>query len=67
MPVELQIERMTLEEKLRAMEALWADLSRHEEQIPSPAWHQQILQDREKELIDFIYLHIFIDLMNQSL
>jgi len=46
MPVELQIERMTLEEKLRATEALWADLSRHEEQIPSPEWHQQVLQDR---------------------
>jgi len=47
MSVELQIEQMTIEEKLRAMEALWADLCRHEEHLPSPAWHEQVLHDRE--------------------
>ena len=46
MPTTLPIEQMTLEEKLRAMEALWADLSRHENQIESPAWHEQVLKDR---------------------
>ena len=47
MSVELQIEQMTIEEKLRAMEALWVDLCRHEENLPSPAWHEQVLHDRE--------------------
>jgi len=35
MPFELDLEKMTLEEKLRAMEALWTDLSRNEEDIQS--------------------------------
>jgi len=51
MSVELQIERMTLEEKLRAMEALWTNLCLHEEQLPSPPWHERILRDREARVL----------------
>jgi hypothetical protein len=50
MPFELDIEKMTLEEKLRAMEALWTDLSRNEENIQSPPWHEQVLKEREEEV-----------------
>ena len=50
MSIELEIEKMTLEEKLRAMEALWTDLSRNEENIPSPPWHEQVLKEREEEV-----------------
>ena len=48
MPVELQIDQMTLEEKLRAMEALWADLCRQEENVPVPQWHKDLLDQRER-------------------
>ena len=44
------IEQMTVEEKLRAMEELWADLSRHETQVPSPSWHERVLQEREQRV-----------------
>jgi broad specificity phosphatase PhoE len=47
MKATLPLERMTVAEKLRAMEALWADLSRDEAQIESPAWHGDVLHDRE--------------------
>jgi hypothetical protein len=50
MAVELEIERMSLEEKLRAMEALWADLSRNAEQFESPPWHAQVLDQREQRV-----------------
>ena len=50
MPIELEIEKMTLEEKLRAMEALWADLSRKEQDIQSPPWHEQLLKEREERV-----------------
>ena len=50
MSIELEIERMTLEEKLRVMEALWADLSRNEKDIQSPPWHAQVLEERERRL-----------------
>ncbi|HEY6232417.1 MAG TPA: addiction module protein [Pyrinomonadaceae bacterium] len=39
---------MTTEEKLQAMEALWADLTRTAEQFESPAWHEQVLREREQ-------------------
>ena len=44
----LQIGRMTLAEKLGAMEALWDDLCRQEENIPVPHWHQDLLDERER-------------------
>ena len=46
MPVEFDIEKMTLEEKLRAMETLWADLSRNAETLQSPDWHGDVLKER---------------------
>jgi hypothetical protein len=50
MDITLPLDQMTTAEKLRAMEALWADLSRHEEEIQSPAWHQQVLHEREERV-----------------
>jgi hypothetical protein len=41
---------MTLEEKLRALKALWANLSRREEDIQSPSWPEQVLKEREKRV-----------------
>ncbi len=48
MSTTLELDRMTLEEKLQAMEALWADLSRNPENMPVPDWHKEILDGREK-------------------
>ncbi|MFP4499369.1 MAG: addiction module protein [Candidatus Hydrogenedentota bacterium] len=39
---------MTIQEKLRAMEALWDDLVSHADKVNSPAWHDKVLSDREK-------------------
>lgn len=44
---QISLEDMTLEEKLRTMEALWDDLSRRAEGVPAPAWHGEVLLDRE--------------------
>jgi hypothetical protein len=44
------IGRMSREEKLRAMEALWADLSRDESEIDSPDWHRVTLRETEGSL-----------------
>ncbi len=43
----IQIERMSREEKLRVMEAIWADLSKDEAGVESPAWHQEVLRETE--------------------
>jgi len=44
----LPVGKMTREEKLRVMEELWADLSRDEAQFESPAWHGEVLRQREE-------------------
>ena len=46
MNATLPLDKMTVVEKLREMEALWADLSRDEQQIESPGWHGDVLRDR---------------------
>jgi hypothetical protein len=46
----LPLDKMTVAEKLRAMEALWADLSQNEAQIESPTWHGDVLHDREAKI-----------------
>ena len=50
MATELQLDQMTLEEKLRAMEALWDDLCRRDA-VPVPQWHKDVLDHRQR-LID---------------
>lgn len=47
MVTALQIEQMSRAEKLQVMEAIWADLSKAEEQVESPAWHADILRETE--------------------
>jgi hypothetical protein len=38
---------MSVEEKLQMMEALWDDLSQHADEIQPPAWHGEVLAERE--------------------
>lgn len=41
----LAIQKMSWEEKLRAMEALWESLSREESRLESPSWHENTLRE----------------------
>jgi len=45
--MEIAIDTMTLPEKLRLMEALWADLSRNAEAMELPPWHAQALRETQ--------------------
>lgn len=42
------ISKLTLPQKLKLMEDLWADLSRKPEQVPTPDWHEKVLAEREE-------------------
>ncbi len=46
--VTLAIDEMTIEEKLQTMEALWADLCRHQEALPVHRWQTDILDERQR-------------------
>ena len=50
MDITLPLDQMSTMEKLRAMEALWNDLSRREAELESPAWHGQVLREREERV-----------------
>jgi hypothetical protein len=50
MAMNLPLSRMSLQEKLVAMELLWADLSATPDQVVSPAWHGEELQRRREQV-----------------
>lgn len=41
-----EIEKMTLEEKLEAMELLWKSISGQPDGVPSPRWHGDVISER---------------------
>jgi exonuclease VII small subunit len=45
--VSLNLQEMSREEKMAAMEAIWADLSQGPDSLESPAWHAKALEDAE--------------------
>jgi hypothetical protein len=50
MSTTLHLEQMTTEEKLMAMEELWADLTRNQKEFKSPGWHESILTERDEKV-----------------
>lgn len=50
MQVTLPLDKMTVEEKLDLIEEIWKDLDRNAEDIPSPAWHADVLREREQQV-----------------
>ena len=49
MKVAIDLKAMTVPEKLDLMEAIWADLSQDEKNIPSPEWHELVLKERAEK------------------
>lgn len=47
MPVLPSFEHMSLEDKLRTMEALWNDLCGQPDDVPVPQWHKDLLDQRQ--------------------
>lgn len=52
MPTLLPLKKMSRLEKLRAMEAIWTDLSQEEDAFESPAWHEEALRAAERAVAD---------------
>jgi hypothetical protein len=43
-----EIRQMPFEEKLRLLEAVWAELSLEPDKIEVPQWHKDILDERDQ-------------------
>jgi hypothetical protein len=52
MHVTIPLDRMSATDKLQAIEEIWADLSLVSEDVPSPAWHADVLHAREQRISD---------------
>ena len=50
MPITIPLDKMTIEDKLVAMELIWDDLYKTEDRIISPAWHEKILNARDESI-----------------
>ena len=48
--IRTAIPKLSVQEKLQAMEALWQSLSSKPEAIESPAWHEKELRARERDI-----------------
>jgi hypothetical protein len=46
----LELQRMSREEKLKMMHALWEDLAREEDALESPPWHADTLRETEERV-----------------
>lgn len=46
----LPLDRMTTADKLRALTEIWDDLCRSPEDVPSRAWHGEVLRGREERV-----------------
>ena len=50
MNITAQLDQLTTADKIRTMEYLWDDLCRHTDEVPSPAWHADVLSQREQSV-----------------
>ncbi len=50
MHFSIPLEQMSVEEKLKAIEEIGADLAGTPRNIPSPSWHGEVLRAREKRI-----------------
>ena len=44
----IPLDKMSTQEKLRAIEEIWNDLLRSPGGVPSPDWHREVLREREE-------------------
>ena len=50
MPVDLPLREMSFPDKLQLLETLWDELSRSPDELPSPEWHKDVLDERRRRV-----------------
>lgn len=50
MELSIQLEKMTVIEKMAALETIWRDLAGTDENVPSPSWHSDVLSARQSRV-----------------
>lgn len=52
MHLAIPLKQMSIEDKLQALEEIWADLAGTPDNIPSPSWHADVLHAREQRILE---------------
>ena len=66
MQIAIPLQTMTTMDKLQAIEEIWADLIRKTGDVPSPAWHGDVLRVREQRIADGTAQFLNIDEAKQA-
>ena len=61
-----EIKRMSVTERLRAMEAIWDSLLYDNIEVASPDWHRDILSERKKKINEGTAEFLSIDKVKAS-
>lgn len=48
MPLGIPLKEMSFADKMELMETLWDELSSKPEELHSPAWHKEVLDERRQ-------------------
>ena len=54
MELSIQLDKMTTVEKLAAIETIWQNLIRSDEEVPSPSWHKDVIGSRQTRVAEGI-------------
>lgn len=52
MQLAIPLQKMSVTDKLQAIEEIWADLIRESTDVPTPAWHGDVLRVRKQRVMD---------------
>jgi putative addiction module component (TIGR02574 family) len=52
MSVEIQIDSLSVAEKVQLLESVWESLCAHPGDVQSPEWHREVLEERRRRLED---------------
>jgi hypothetical protein len=63
----LPLNEMSTADKLSMMELLWDDLCRSREDLPTPAWHEEVLLARQREIEEGQAQFLSLDEFRQSI
>ena len=48
--IKQELSRLTKAERIELMNAIWASLDNKDEEVESPAWHREVLAEREARI-----------------
>ena len=48
--MNIEIETLSIAEKLALVDRIWSSLQSDPENVPSPAWHKELLEERVRRL-----------------